>query len=420
SAQSQSVYRTANIPEPQENGLVYPVNLVTYPNDIIAIRLFYNLTCPISSNIMTPLRFISPNLVLTITNLNYAFDPVNYCPTNQTNTTLSDQVNIFAIPDNFLLIRYWIVPNSSPNMVQYYGLIVSSDGTITNRDAPVQLSDPIRITNATVSNTQITTLDINKKGILFFSSFDQTTINWTRFTWNSNVHTLTNDAHDVITAPPKFQIDDFKSFTTIDGGYELVYAVSLKNQDLLLPNASILSPTTLIVFSTVLRSDSSNFTAPVIIYQSLLSETTISISNCQSNSENRPGYVCVLHGQSTPQSLTPGVSFWQMLSFLSTGTDVSSVDLPKNLVNGSDMITYNSAYLLHNGGILMLGRNQNGTLRGSIYNDNGVFVQDWGLPLSRGMITSYAGSSNTLWAVAPSINNSWSVYAIDLPSFLPS
>ncbi|CAG8490880.1 2388_t:CDS:10, partial [Dentiscutata erythropus] len=383
STQSQSVYRTATIPEPQENGLVYPVNLVTYPNDTIVIRLFRNLTCPISSNIMTPLRFISPTLVLTITNLNYAFDPVNYCPTNQTNTTLSNLMNIFAIPDNFLLIRYWIVPSSSPNMVQYYGLIVSSNGTITNRDTPVQLSNPINITNATASNTQIATLDNNKKGIIFVSN-------------------------------------DFKSFATIDGGYQLVYSVSLKNQELILPNSSTLSPTTLIVFSTVLRSDSSNFTPPVIIYQSLISEATISISNCQSNSENRPGYLCILHGQSTPQSLTPGVSFWEMLSFISTGTDVSSVDLPKNYVNGNDVITYSSAYLLHNGGVLMLGQNQNGTLQGSIFNDNGAFVQDWGLPLSQGMIASYTEGSNTVWAVAPSINNSWSVYSIGLPSFLPS
>ncbi|CAG8477696.1 12354_t:CDS:2, partial [Dentiscutata heterogama] len=114
--QSQSAYRVTNISEPQENGLVYPINLVTYPNDTIAIRLSHNLTCPISSNITLPLRFIFPNLTLTIVNLDYAFDPVNYCPTNQTNTTLSDQMNIFAIP----------VPDNSPNTVQYYGLIVST------------------------------------------------------------------------------------------------------------------------------------------------------------------------------------------------------------------------------------------------------------------------------------------------------
>ncbi|CAG8745546.1 30864_t:CDS:10 [Gigaspora margarita] len=424
-SQSQAVFRTATISEPQENGLVFPVNLVTYPNDTIAIRLSQNLSCPISSNfttIITPLRFIFPNLTLTIANLEYPFDPVNYCPTNLTNTTLSDQINIFAIPDNFLLIRYWIVPNDSPNMVQYYGLIISTFGTIINRDTPVQLSDPISITNATVSNTQITALDFDQKGILFASSFDQTTINWTRFIWDSDRHTLNNSSHDILTAPPNFQIDDFKSFTTIDGGYGLVYCVRLKNQDLLIPSVSIPRPTTLIIFFTTLKSDSLNFSTPVIIYQQTLPETIISLSNCKINSGNRPGCICFIHGQSTPQSLTPGVNFWQLLTFFATGSVISTIDLPNNFVNEADVITYNSAYPLHNGGTLMIGRNQNGTVRGSIFNDNGVFAQDWGLPQSQGMIASYTGSSNsnTVWAVAPSINNSWSVYATELPSLLPS
>ncbi|KAF0462450.1 hypothetical protein F8M41_000287 [Gigaspora margarita] len=424
-SQSQAVFRTATISEPQENGLVFPINLVTYPNDTIAIRLSQNLSCPISSNIttiITPLRFIFPNLTLTIVNLEYPFDPVNYCPTNLTNTTLSDQINIFALPDNFLLIRYWIVPNDSPNMVQYYGLIISTFGTIINRDTPVQLSDPINITNATVSNTQITALDFDQKGILFASSFDQTTINWTRFIWDSDRHTLTNNSHDILTAPPNFQIDDFKSFTTIDGGYGLVYCVRLKNQDLLIPSVSIPRPTTLIIFFTTLKSDSLNFSTPVIIYQQTLPETIISLSNCKINSGNRPGCICFIHGQSTPQSLTPGVNFWQLLTFFATGSVISTIDLPNNFVNEADVITYNSAYPLHNGGTLMIGRNQNSTVRGSIFNDNGVFAQDWGLPQSQGMIASYTGSSNsnTVWAVAPSINNSWSVYATELPSLLPS
>ncbi|CAG8598911.1 12642_t:CDS:2, partial [Cetraspora pellucida] len=415
STQSQSVLRAATI---VENGPVSPANVITYPNDTVVVKLSYNLTCPNNNITIIPLRFIFSNMTLIIADIAYTIPSINYCPTNQTNTTLSDKIDIFTLPDNFLLIRYWNVPNDSPNMVQYYGLILSITGDIINRNTPVVLSDPISITNATVSNSQITTLDFGQKGILFASSFDTTTITWTRFTWDSNRQALNNVSQNVITAPTNYRIDDFKTFITIDGGYGLVYAVRLQNQDILIPSTSI-HPTTITVFLTILNSDSRNFSTPVIIYQSTLTETTISISECQSNSGGRPGCVCYIHGQSTPESLTPGVNFWQMISFLAAGTVVSSVDLPNNFVTGGDVITYNITYSLHNDGILMLGRNQNGTLRGSVYNNNGVYVQDWGLPQSRGMLTSYTDNTNTVWAIAPSINNSWTVYSTVLPSLLP-
>ncbi|CAG8646529.1 10140_t:CDS:2, partial [Scutellospora calospora] len=172
---------------------------------------------------------------------------------------------------------------------------------------------------------------------------------------------------------------------------------------------------------TTLKPDSQNFSTPVIIYQSSSPETIISISNCQNSPGGILGYVCFIHGQSTPQSLTPGTNFWKMISFLSTGRIINSIDLSSNFVIGNDVITYNMTYALHNGGILMLGPNQNGTLRGSIFNDNGVYAQDWGLPTSNGMITSYSENTSTIWAVAPASNSSsWSVYSTDLPSLLPN
>ncbi|CAG8844278.1 29927_t:CDS:1, partial [Racocetra persica] len=98
STQSQSVFRAATINEPPENGPIIPVNLVTYPNDSIAVRLSFNFTCPNNNISIIPIRFIFSNMTLIIADLAYTFPSINYCPTNLTNTTLSDKINIFALP----------------------------------------------------------------------------------------------------------------------------------------------------------------------------------------------------------------------------------------------------------------------------------------------------------------------------------
>ncbi|CAG8580486.1 3622_t:CDS:2, partial [Scutellospora calospora] len=128
--QAQAAFRMFTSVETQNN--LNPVNLVTYPNDFIGVRLSYNLTCSNNTITIIPLRFISLNGTFNIVNLNYTLPPVNYCPTNLTNTTSSDKINIFTLPDNFLLIRHWRLLDGSSNMVEYYGLITSNLGFITN------------------------------------------------------------------------------------------------------------------------------------------------------------------------------------------------------------------------------------------------------------------------------------------------
>ncbi|CAG8503295.1 11662_t:CDS:2 [Acaulospora colombiana] len=232
---------------------------------------------------------------------------------------------------------------------------------------------------------------------------------------------LTQLSHDVIRSPPHFQIDDIKCFTTIDGGFGVAYSVSLDAQSVA-TNTSFPTPITAQVFMTSMRLGERNFSTSAIIYETTYPRAKISIRSCQQNHVNQPGYACFIRVRAAANATarTSSLDFWQMISFYSTGTLISTLGLASNLVNvtsGVILIRYTSATSLYYGGFLMTGTNQVGYLQGSVYDKDGSFVQDWGIDSLNGTRFDIM-DNNTIWAAVPSQNNlggSWELYFSDIP-----
>ncbi|CAG8709799.1 16278_t:CDS:2, partial [Acaulospora morrowiae] len=398
--------RIYNFTEPSEFGPLYPINVFAYPDRTIGIRLTNRFSCPQQPTTFA-LRFLDPNGALNAQNLNFTFPIINFCPINR--------IRIFTLPDNYLLIRYWkVIDNSS---IQYAGLIVSMDGEII--DPELQLSNTLSIPNTTHPNS-VATLNFAQKGILYVSIYDQLSINWTRYVWDSNRGSLTQLSHDVIKSPRNFQIDDAKCFTTIDGGFGVVYSASLTPQSVT-ANATFPNPVTALVFMTFMRLGENNFSSTSIIYETTYPQVRISIRSCQQNHVDHPGYVCFIRVRAAA-NLTAGNSawdFWRMISFFSTGTLISTLDLANNLIfdsSGIILINYTRADSLYYGGFLMTGTNQANYSQGSIYDKDGNFIQDWGIDSLNGTIFSIL-NNNTIFAAVPAQNNlgdSWELYSNDI------
>ncbi|RHZ70854.1 hypothetical protein Glove_265g16 [Diversispora epigaea] len=402
--------RVFNIIEPESLGPLHPINLATYPDRTIVIRLSNRLSCPEKPTTFA-LRFVYPNGTLIAKNLENIFSTINFCPTNR--------ISVFILPDNHLLIRYWRVLDDSTTIIQYAGLITSIDGVII--ESQFLLSDALSIVNKTNFLNHVSTLNIGQKGILYASVYDQLTINWTRYIWDSDRKNLTQLYSGILKSPSNFQLDDFKLFTTIEGGFGLVYSVSL-NDNITIDNNTLPNPTTAILYMTSLHLSQDNFSTPSIIYQITDPQAKINIRSCQPNYLS-VGYACFI-SVSAPANNTAGISklnFWRLISFFSTGTIISTVDLVNNLVNSSNtiIINYSSASSLYYGGYLMSGRNTLKLIQGSIYDNNEIFIQDWGIPSSANVTSFNILNNNTIWAVSPSqdyLGGSWNLYFNDIPS----
>ncbi|CAG8456099.1 279_t:CDS:2 [Diversispora eburnea] len=366
--------------EEQSLGPLYPINSVTYPDRTIVIRLSNRLSCPEKPTIFA-LRFVYPNGTLIAKNFENIFSTINFCPTNRI--------------DNYLLIRYWRVLDDSTTIIQYAGLIISIDGIVI--ESQLLLSDALNIVNTTYFLNHVSTLSIGQKGILYASV-------------------------GILKSPSNFQLDDFKLFTTIEGGFGLVYSVSLITID----NNTLPNPTTAILYMTSLHLSQDNFSTPSIIYQITDPQAKINIKSCRPNYLS-VGYACFI-SVNAPANNIAGISelnFWRLISFFSTGTIISTVDLVNNLVNSSNtiIINYTSASSLYYGGYLMSGRNTLKLIQGSIYDNNENFIQDWGIPSSANVTNFNMLNNNTIWAVSPSedyLGGSWNLYFNDLPSFYDS
>ncbi|CAI2170617.1 4700_t:CDS:10 [Funneliformis geosporum] len=419
-------YNTLTIYEDLLNGPLYPINAVTFKDSsILTIRLT-NKHCErgwITRRVFA-LRSLYPNGTSIHVNLNFGFSEFNFCPINR--------INIFTLPDNLLLIRYWKLLDEPSNRIIFMGLITTLDGHII--DPEVELSDQVNLEMSASYLSDLTTIetinDIKSEGLLFVISYDNRSIVWRRYGWDRIGKRLHNMSEGVITpvmlSSELYRIDAFHTFKTLDGGYGLVYSISSINPTSKSPPfSSSSSSTQSTVYITLLHESSITWSSPAIIYATSLANVRISIMACTQSIDKLLGYTCFIREQN---DITLRYTI-KMIDFLSIGSIKSYQDLPGHEIRsesrGNVVLIYNDILPLSHGGFLMIGTRRDGQdsyLQGSVYNlvegDTKKYGKgkDWGIPLMREILYDVL-NNNTIWTAIPGEDGSgryWYIISNDI------
>ncbi|CAJ0922502.1 14651_t:CDS:10 [Entrophospora sp. SA101] len=364
--------------EPTGYQPLYPVNVVasTYSDETVIVRLSNKYSCPNAPNIFA-IRIIYQNGTTSGFNLaNFTFPELNFCPI--------DRIDIFSLPG-------------------------------------VQLGSPISLENINKFQTRLVTSKFtsNSNEIILSAIFNQSVIQWIKLDWDSKSQKLNKNSDGEITPTNEEQIDDLELFSTIGGGYGILFSTSLKIQSTFPTNPtsfdSFTKPQSLIYFSKILPNQIKS-TNSTLVYHNAIPQTRLVIGSCQASLNGNIGNKCSVNGGNSVLKK----DFWLIISFYSTGSVKEYKDLPGFQVVYKESLPYhvkfNQSFGLYSGDFLMTGAiSATNNITGTIYDENGNFIKEWGLPSLEGYNFDIL-KNNTVVATLPEQDNSgksWYIYTTD-------
>ncbi|RIB25711.1 hypothetical protein C2G38_2241218 [Gigaspora rosea] len=348
---------------------LFPVEFEITTDGTAVIRLqqrLPNSQCAESRIIM---RYILPNGVLVSNDIDFKFDPINFCPV--------DKIEIHPLIGKFILVLYLnsTNPGSTGNniLVQYAAMIINQNGKVIQNNLPL-LSPPF------MSNTSVKTKTVSNSNGDFLWTFkldNNDSITYAKFTLQK-LNTAINDP----TAPPIFtmstsgifhipnnlnlQLQNYTTFSTFYGHFAIVFTAGY--------STSTSTTSQLFVYCTFLIAETNNLINPLLIYNPTTSLSSLEIMKCGESSFEGTAFKCFL---STIQSISNSISRVQV-SFLLTGfvTEITSIPIGNTSSNSIRTIFFDPLYF---GGYLQRIYLNSNEIIGNIFDIKGNLKGNWDL-----------------------------------------
>ncbi|CAG8687949.1 33262_t:CDS:2, partial [Racocetra persica] len=346
---------------------LFPVEFDTTTDGTAVIRLqqrLPNRQCAESRVIM---RYILPNGILVSNDVDFIFDPINFCPV--------DKIEIHPLVGKFSLLLYLnsTTPGVSTGnvLVQYAAMIINQDGKVVQNNFP-PLSAPF-MSNLPAKTK--TVLNNNGNFLWTFKLDNNNSINYVKFT-SQKLNTAITDP----TTPPTFtmsasgifqtpgnlnlQLQNYTIFPTFYGHFAIAFIARY--------NASS-TTSALFAYCTFLISETNNFIAPLIIYNNTTTLTSsLDIMQCGESSFEGTAFKCLL-------SATQSNSISRIqVSFLLTGLITESILIPIGNISSNSIktILFDPLYF---GGYLQRIYLNNSEIIGNIFDIKGNLKGNWDL-----------------------------------------
>ncbi|CAG8480663.1 7729_t:CDS:2, partial [Cetraspora pellucida] len=322
-----------------------------------------NKQCAESRVIM---RYILPNGSLVSNDVDFKFDPINFCPV--------DKIEIHPLARKFSLLLYLnsTTPGVSTGnvLVQYAIMIISQDGKIVQNNFP-PLSTPF-MSNVPAKTKMV--LNNNGDFLWTFRPNNNDSIIYIKFT-SQKLNTVITDpttppiytmsASGIFQTPSNLnlQLQNYTTFPTFYGHFAIAFTARY--------NASS-TTSQLFTYCTFLISETNNFIAPLMIYNPTTLLTSLEIMQCGESSFEGTAFKCLL-------SATQSNSISRIqVSFLLTGLITESISIPIDNITSSSIKTI-LIDPLYFGGYLQRIYLNSSEIVGKVFDIKGSLKGNWDL-----------------------------------------
>ncbi|CAG8516423.1 1082_t:CDS:10, partial [Scutellospora calospora] len=262
---------------------LFPVEFDTTTDGTAIIRLQQRLPNKQCAESRVIMRYILPNGVLVANDVDFKFDPINFCPV--------DKIEIHPLLEKFSLVLYLNSTNSQVSTgnisVQYAAIIIGQDGKVV-QSIPFMSDTPVK--TKTVVNG-------NGDFLWTFKPDNNQSITYAKFTLQKQNIAITDptippiitmSVNGIYQLPTNLNLEllNYTTFPTFYGHFGIVFTARYN-----IPSSST---SQLLLYCTFLIFETNNFIPPLSIYTPTTPLTTLEIMQCGESSFEGIGFKCFI------------------------------------------------------------------------------------------------------------------------------